>query len=439
MLQTIRTYIEKNNLLSEDDKVLVGLSGGADSVALLAILVRLKYKCIALHCNFHLRGEESDRDKAFAEKVAADLGIPFYSTDFDTERYATENHLSIEMAARELRYEWFESKRQELKAQAVVIAHHKDDSVETLLINMLRGAGIRGMGGIRPRNGYIVRPLLPISREDILDWLAREKYSFVTDSTNLSDIYTRNFIRLRVLPLLEKINPAAKNTIARTAEHLSEVETIYLEVIKDAKEKVIQENERLFIPRLLNYPSPQTILYELLKPYGFNRVVAQEIFQSLTKTSGKTFYSSNYRLIKDRDYLLLTPIVKEELPDSFIISSEEDIHHLPIELSFDEIVLTTEILIQKDRQIAYFDKDKITFPLELRRWREGDWFIPFGMNGKKKLSDYFTDHKFSRFQKEEAWLLCSANDILWIIGERTDNRFRVDSTTKQVLIAKKAY
>ncbi len=210
MIHTIRLYIEKYRLLSEDRPVLVGLSGGADSVALLGVLVRLGYPCIALHCNFHLRGEESDRDEAFACEFAESLEVPFHKIDFDTISYAGERHLSIEMAARELRYAWFEEMRERLGGQATAVAHHRDDNVETVLMNLIRGTGIRGMSGIRPRNGFIVRPLLCVSREDILAWLADQGYAYMVDSTNLSDAYTRNFIRLNVLPLLEEINPSAR-------------------------------------------------------------------------------------------------------------------------------------------------------------------------------------------------------------------------------------
>ncbi len=217
MIHTIRLYIEKYRLLSEDRPVLVGLSGGADSVALLGVLVRLGYPCIALHCNFHLRGEESDRDEAFACEFAESLEVPFHKIDFDTISYAGEKHLSIEMAARELRYAWFEEMRERLGGQATAVAHHRDDSVETVLMNLIRGTGIRGMSGIRPRNGFIVRPLLCVSREDILAWLADQGYAYMVDSTNLSDAYTRNFIRLNVLPLLEEINPSARNTIAEAS------------------------------------------------------------------------------------------------------------------------------------------------------------------------------------------------------------------------------
>lgn len=437
MLTIIRTYIQTYRLLDEERPLLVGLSGGADSVALLAVLVRLGYTCVAAHCNFHLRGDESDRDEAFAENIARRFDVPFYKTDFDTIRFAEENHLSIEMAARELRYRWFEEVRKELNLQAVAVAHHRDDSVETLLMNLVRGTGIRGLSGIRPKNGFIVRPLLAVNRMQIVEWLEKQKLLYVTDSTNLSEAYTRNFIRLRVIPLLEEINPSVKATIARTAENISAAETIYLHMIEEAGKKLVDSENRISILLLLKYPSPETILYELLQPYNFSRLVSRDVFLSLNKESGKEFYSSTHRLVKDREYLLIAPI-KQEDTKSYTIDIEEGNLTYPVELLFRKMVLTTGYQLEKDKSIAYFDYEKLQFPLTLRRWKEGDWFIPFGMKGRKKLSDYFTDCKFSKFQKEEIWLLCSGNDVIWVVGERSDNRFRLNNSTKHILIVKKA-
>ena len=436
MRNIVRTYIEKQQLLSSDGPVLVGLSGGADSVALLALLVQLDYPCVALHCNFHLRGDESVRDEQFAREMARTLDVPFYKIDFDTAAYGAEHHLSIEMAARELRYNWFEEMRLRLGAQAIAVAHHRDDSVETVLMNLVRGTGIRGLGGIRPKNGYVVRPLLAVSRSEILDWLAEQQLSYVTDSTNLSDAYTRNFVRLRVLPLLEELNPSVKAAIARTADHLAETEAIYLYVVEKARRELLKEDFRIPIARLMEYPSPATILYELLKPYGFTRQVADDVFRSLTGESGKMFYSPDYRLLKDREYLLLSPVKKEEEREyTFTVDDiVEEVWRGPVELSFFKSVITTDFCFRKDKHIAYFDYDKLSFPLTLRKWKEGDWFIPFGMKGRKKLSDYFSDHKFSRMDKEQTWLLCSGENILWIVGERSDNRFCIDKTTKSVLV-----
>ena len=402
-------------------------------MALLSVLVRLGYACVALHCDFHLRGEESERDAAFARTFAESLGVPFYQTDFDTVAYAREHHLSIEMAARALRYAWFEETRERLGAQAIAVAHHRDDSVETVVMNLIRGTGIRGLTGIRPRNGFVVRPLLCVSRADIVAWLENQGIRYVTDSTNLSDAYTRNFIRLNVLPLLERINPSVREAIARSAEHLSAVASVYAYEIARAREEVIVSEGCLSIEALCRFPAPEAILYELLKEYGFSRWVSAEVFDALRKESGKVFYSKTHRLLKDRAYLWIVPLEREAEKTSFLLDPSREIYREPVGLTFRELPITPDFQIEKNRRFAYFDADKLRFPLTLRKWREGDWFVPFGMKGRQKLSDYFSDHKFSRIEKEKAWLLCSGDAIIWLIGERADNRFRIDSGTKRVL------
>lgn len=433
MIHNVRLYIEKYQLLDNDRPVLVGLSGGTDSVALLGVLVRLGYTCIALHCNFHLRGEEANRDEAFARQFAASLSVPFHKIDFDTQNYAEQHHVSIEMAARELRYEWFEKMRKEMRAQAIAVAHHRDDSVETVLMNLVRGTGIRGMSGIRPKNGFVVRPLLCVSRDDILRWLNEQGYEYMTDSTNLSDAYTRNFIRLNVLPMLEQVNPAARNTIARSAEHLAAAECMYLYVLEQARKEVMVACDRISIEALMRFPAPETILYELLKDFGFTRLVSDDVFASLRKESGKQFYSSSYRLLKDRDTLWIEPLEERDTCEYAIDADQEKIEK-PISLNLRKEKYSSDFKIDRSKAIAYFDYDKLTFPLTLRRWKEGDVFVPFGMKGRKKLSDYFSDHKYSRIEKENAWILSSGKGILWLVGERTDNRFRLDDTTKTALI-----
>ena len=441
MRNKVRAYIEKQHLLSPADLVLVGLSGGADSVALLALLVQLGYRCIALHCNFHLRGEESLRDELFAEDMAHRLHVPFHKMEFNTTAYALEHHLSIEMAARELRYAWFEEMRQRFGAQAIAVAHHRDDSVETLLMNLLRGSGLRGLVGIRPKNGYVIRPLLAVSRKEIVEWLGEQRLQYVVDSTNLSDMYTRNFIRLRVLPLLEKLNPSALEAIDRTSNHLAQAEAIYSFVVEKARMELMDADHRISIVRLLRYPSPATILYELLKPYGFSPLVADEAFNSLEKESGKLFYSPGYCLLKDRDCLWLEAIEQKTTVEEYVLTEDDisaGVWRGPISLSITKSAVTKDFSIQKDKMVAYFDYSKLSFPLTLRKWKEGDSFVPFGMKGRKKLSDYFSDHKFSRIEKLHTWLLCSGEDIIWIVGERSDNRFRLDETSTNVLIIKKS-
>lgn len=431
MKEQIQQYIIQHQLLSGEKPVVVGISGGADSVALLHILVSLGYKCIAAHCNFNLRGDESFRDEQFTIDFTKRLQVPLCKISFETNKYAQENRLSVEMAARELRYRWFEELLNTYDADAVAVAHHRDDSVETLLINLTRGSGLTGLTGIKPKNGNVVRPLLCVSREDIYAYIENNGLEYVTDSSNSSDIYTRNFIRLKVIPLLEEINPSVKASLARTANHLYDASLIYNHSIEEARRVIIQNN-RLSISALLSFPAPATILYEMLKPYGFSRTVCESIFTVLEKDSGKIFYSSTHRLLKDRSDLLIDVLSGED-NRAYLINLEDDNVDLPVELKPEIVVIKESYQIEKDKKFAYFDFDKLSFPLVLRHWQEGDWFVPFGMKGKKKISDYFSDKKFSLFDKEKTWLLCSGQDVIWIVGERTDNRYRIEKTTKRVL------
>ena len=431
MKEQIQQYIIQHQLLSGEKPVVVGISGGADSVALLHILVSLGYKCIAAHCNFNLRGDESSRDEQFTTDFTQRLQVPLCKISFETNKYAQENRLSVEMAARELRYRWFEELLNTYDADAVAVAHHRDDSVETLLINLTRGSGLTGLTGIKPKNGNVVRPLLCVSREDIYAYIENNGLEYVTDSSNSSDIYTRNFIRLKVIPLLEEINPSVKASLARTANHLYDASLIYNHSVEEARRVIIQNN-RLSISALLSFPAPATILYEMLKPYGFSRTVCESIFTVLDKDSGKIFYSSTHRLLKDRSDLLIDVLSGED-NRAYLINLEDDNVDLPVELKPEIVVIKESYQIEKDKKFAYFDFDKLSFPLVLRHWQEGDWFVPFGMKGKKKISDYFSDKKFSLFDKEKTWLLCSGQDVIWIVGERTDNRYRIEKTTKRVL------
>ena len=440
MIHIVQTYIETNHLLTLDKYVIVGFSGGGDSVSLLFILKRLGYSCVAAHCNFHLRGSESDRDEDFCRQFAEKYDIPFKKVDFDTQSYAAEQHISIEMAARELRYNWFDTLRKEYDAQAIAIAHHRDDSNETMLLNLIRGTGIRGLCGIRKKNGYIVRPLLCLGRNDLARFLKENDLPFTTDSSNLSDEFTRNFIRLRLLPLMEEINPSVGSALARTAENLSDTEKIYLQTIEQARKKILQKTDnnefKLSIKKIIKQPAPKTILYELINPFGFTREISDNIFRSLFSEPGKIFEAPNscFKLLKDRDFLIIFE-QPGNLPELYC----EEINniasnHLKNVLSLQKIEIDESFVIDNSPSIATFDYDKIKFPLKMRKWKHGDWFIPFGMNGRKKLSDYFSDNKFSILEKEKTLLLCSGEDIIWIVGRRTDNRFRIDNNSKYALV-----
>ncbi len=419
--QKINQSISEKRLFAPDDKILVALSGGADSVALLRVLLLEGYTCVAAHCNFHLRGEESDRDENFVRTLCSNLHVPLQVVHFDTTGYASQKGISIEMAARELRYAWFEQVRTEVGAKVIAVAHHRDDSVETFLLNLVRGTGINGLKGIAAINGVIVRPLLDVNREEILEFLKNLHQDYVTDSTNLQDEYTRNKLRLNVIPMLKEINPSVCESIAETARRLSDVEAVYREAMKVACARVTEEEGRFSIPRIVKEVSPLAVLFELFHPYGFNAAQLKDIYRSLEAESGRLFYSENYVLLRDRDCLLLKK--RESLPDV----SHKILHHEVREME-------TGFKVSRDPKIACLDADKLVEPLTLRRWQSGDKFIPFGMNGFKKVRDYLRDRKFTLFEKDNQCVVCSGNDIVWLVNERTDNRFRVTENTRRVML-----
>lgn len=418
----VRQYIDSEHLFSMNARVLVALSGGGDSVALLRILYALGYVCEAAHCNFHLRGEESDRDEVFVKRLCEKMGIPLHRIDFETERYAVENKISIEMAARELRYSWFTEIKKKAKADVIAVAHHQDDSVETILLNLIRGTGLNGLLGIRPKNGNIVRPLLCLSRKEIIDYLQEMRQEYVTDSTNWQDEYTRNKIRLNLIPLMQEINPCVKEHMIDTSNYLNDVASIYIRGIEEGKIRVM-DNGNICITTLLNEPAPETLLFEILYPLGFNSAQTKNILSALKQQAGRQFISKDgWRVIKDRELLLIDK--KEEKEDP------------PFKISKEEKEYTKDFVIPREKNIACLDADKLSGAIILRKWQIGDVFIPFGMKGKKKISNYLTDRKFSIQQKEQQWVLCCEDKIVWVVGERIDNRFKVDENTKRIIILK---
>lgn len=432
MIEKVRSYIKENRLLKPDDRVIVGLSGGMDSMTLIDVLLSLGYNCMAVHCNFHLRGEESERDAAFVEQWCESAKVGLVSVDFDTYRYAAEHKISIEMAARELRYKWFEDIRKKHHADAIAVAHHRDDLAETVLLNLIRGTGIRGLSGISPKNNSIVRPLLGVSRDEIEAYVDERKLPFIFDSSNSDDAFVRNFLRLNVIPLLEKINPSVKNSIYRTAQHVGEARKIYDFYVENQKKAIFTDN-RIDIDKLKTTLSPATMLFEILSPFGFNASVIEDICQCLDSIPGKVFYSNDYRLIKDRKDLILDKISDENFSQrEYAIDKVSQEITDPIRLKIS--ILSGNITINKDARFLYADADKLSFPLTLRKWQPGDWFIPFGMKGRKKLSDFFTDRKFSLPDKENAWVLTSDEDIVWVVGERSDDRFKITESTENVLV-----
>ena len=422
LVKKVKEFIEKEDLFSKQDKILVALSGGADSVALTRILITLGYHCEAAHCNFELRGEESDRDEDFVRNFCRSLNIKCHSIHFETRRYAAQQSISIEMAARELRYNWFSKICEESDCQVVAVAHHKDDSVETMLLNLIRGTGINGLLGIRPKNGNVVRPLLCASRQEVVAYLHRMNQTYVTDSTNLEDEYTRNKIRLNLLPLMEEINPSVKDGLVKTASYLNDISKVYQQAIKESIDRIfITPEKEISIEKLMNEPAPQALLFEVLFPLGFNSTQVEEVYGSLNGQPGKRFISSQWQVVKDRELLLIEKVKTANDKPQII---------------FEEVLLTKDFVIPKDKNTACFDANKFKGVISIRKWEKGDYFIPFGMKGKKLVSDFMTDSKFSLLKKEQQWVLSCNDQIAWLIGERTDNRFRIDDSTQKVIIAK---
>lgn len=432
-------WIARENLFSVGEPLLVALSGGADSVALLRVLLRLGYRCDAAHCNFHLRGEESNRDEEFCRTLCRQLGVALHITHFDTQAYARQKGISIEMAARDLRYAWFDELCCEHDYTRVAVAHHCDDSVETLLLNLVRGTGLAGLTGISSRNGRVVRPLLSVGREEIVAYLKVLDQEYVTDSTNLQDEFVRNKIRLQILPLLEKINPQVREKISATIDHLRGVKTIYEKSVQEALARVsLNGGHALDIPALMAEVDPRTILFEWLHPYGFVSAQVDDVFRSLTGESGRRFSNGVWELLKDRDILLLRSHQLEG-EDKCRLS----VHQVPAEvpLAQGSILVVNRFFLSPDYQIsrmanvATLDAAQVEFPLTIRPWQMGDKFAPFGMKGKKKLvSDLLTDLKLSRFEKEAQLIVADARGrILWVVGRRTDERARVTEQTKEII------
>lgn len=435
----VARYIEKEQLAEHETPLLVALSGGGDSVALLRILLRLGHRCVAAHCNFHLRGVESDRDEAFCQSLCRELGVELHVTHFDTQEYAICQGVSIEMAARELRYAWFDELCLRYDYAHVAVAHHRDDAVETLLLNLVRGTGLAGLTGIRPKNGKVVRPLLSLSREDIVAYLKSLGQEYVTDSTNLQDEYVRNKIRLQILPLLEKINPQVREKISSTIDHLRGVETIYGQAMWEAKSRVAGADGRTIrIPALLAEVEPRAVLFELLRPCGFVSAQVDEVFRGLTGESGRRFANAGWEVLKDRDSLLLRPR-QEMVEDPPRISIPQPPAKVTLTQGLTMLVkrlpLSPDYQISRTTDVATLDAARVEFPLTVRPWQKGDKFAPFGMKGRMKLvSDLLTDLKLSLFEKEGQLVVVDACDrILWVVGRRTDDRARVTEKTCEVV------
>ncbi len=430
MKDRVKTFIRQHQLLDDEGLYLVALSGGADSVALLLVLHELHYRVHAVHCNFHLRGNESDRDEAFCASLCDRLGIPLHKIHFDTRCYAQLHHQSIELAARELRYGYFEQLRMDIGAQGVCVAHHRDDSVETILMNLVRGTGIHGLTGIKPRQGNILRPLLDVTRTDIEQFLKERGQTFVTDSTNLEDDATRNRVRHHLVPLLRQLNPKAVDNILLMAGRMAEVEGVVdgmLQPLKECSEYAIDE--------LLKVAPGSYMLYEVLRNRGFNAVQCRQIYRCMREgCTGRMFSSPDYDLLVDRRKVIIerhAPFFEPKTlpePGIYIIGENEK---LRVAVS----AVTPGFVVAKSPRMITVDADKVHFPLTIRRVGQGDTMVPYGMKGHKLLSDMMTDRKMTCFEKRRQRIVTDAAGItLWLVGWRCDNRVAVETGVTQRIL-----
>ncbi|UMB53474.1 tRNA lysidine(34) synthetase TilS [Lutibacter sp. A64] len=445
MKTALQAHINKNLAFLNGKKLLITISGGIDSVVLTHLMHSLEYPISLAHCNFQLRGKDSNKDELFVTELGKKLKIPCAVVKFDTENYAIEKGISTQMAARELRYNWFEKIMKENELDYIITAHHKDDIIETVLINLTRGTGLDGLTGIPEVNGPIVRPLLPFSRNDILIYATKNKIQWREDQSNSSIKYVRNKIRHKVVPFLKEINPNLLDSLNNTLENLRASQEIVQNCIENIKNDVsiTTKNETHFnIEKLKQLSNPKIYLYELLKAYNFTEW--NDVTALLDAQSGKQIFSETHRLLKDRDVLILSEIATIKKPITYKITKNTSKITVPIKLKFKNIDIPfdtknhqnkvlEELIFNKPNTIS-IDCDKIQFPLIIRKWQKGDYFYPIGLNGKKKLSKFFKDEKMSLLEKENTWILCTLdNTIIWVIGKRLDERFKVTKTTSKLL------
>ena len=439
MLEQFQAYINRYNLIAEGDKLILALSGGIDSMVLADLLLKAKVEFVAAHCNFHLRGEESNGDEKFVREFAENHGIQCFVKHFDTEKYALEQGISIEMAARDLRYAWFEELRQQLSYDKIAVAHHADDQAETFFINLLRGAGLNGLKGMKPQNGVIIRPLLWVSREQIHHYAVENQISWREDHTNAENHYLRNKIRNQLLPAFDELQPEARQGLYKSLEHLSSENELYRELLEEKLSQIIINDgntQRLPYSAFCIPHSAFQLLFEWLRQYNFNTDQCHFIFDAMETGIGNKYFSSTHQLVIGRNDLQLSEIKAIEDKEIRIGIGEEEIHS-PIHLCFSKLEKTADFVIDRSPEVAQLDFDKLKFPLILRHWRHGDRFHPLGMKGSKLLSDFFVDQKFTEYQKQNVWLLFSADgNILWVVGYRINDRFKVTNSTKSLFLCK---
>lgn len=428
-------YLQKEHLCQAGDNLLLAISGGSDSMVMCELFLRNEFSIGIAHCNFRLRPVDAYRDEYFVKQYAEKRNIPFFSIRFDTKTFSEKNKISIQVAARELRYKWFEQIRKEKQFTFIATAHHLNDNVETLLLNFFKGTGIHGLHGIPAKQGKVIRPLLFLSKKEIITYAKEKHIDFVEDVSNFSEKYTRNYIRLQIIPSLEKPFPNIIHQLAQNIERFKEAEQLYEQAIAFHKKQLFEERgEEIFIPVLkLKKSRPlSTLVYELFKPFGFSPEQALQIIMLLDSGPGKMIRSNTHQLLRNRKWLILSPIEIKNPTQIFIEENTKQIKNPGIKLKL-QTKKPENTVIVTHADTALLDAGKISYPLILRKWKPGDYFYPLGMRKKKKLSRFFIDKKLSLNEKEKVWVLESNQRIIWVVGLRIDDRFKVTDTTQKIL------
>jgi len=431
MQQKFLNHIDQNFPFLNGKKLLLATSGGLDSMVMVDLFHKLNYTIAIAHCNFQLRGVESFEDQAFVQNYTEVNEIQFFVTQFDTEAFANDYKLSTQVAARELRYSWFYELLETEKFDYILTAHHADDNLETFLINFVRGTGLDGLTGIPAQNDIVIRPLLIFSRQEIEYYAKENSIEWREDSSNISDKYLRNKIRHNLVPILKELNPDFLSSFQKTQKYLQESKTMAEDASIMVYQQVAKENGEdihFDLNQLKKLPNYKSYLYYWLNEFGFS--AWDDIYDLVESQTGKQVFSNEFRLLKNRDFLILSPINFVDESEEFFINKNQKEVKVPLNLSFSRV----EVISAVSNTTIFVDEDKLWYPLVLRRWKEGDTFQPFGMEGKsKKLSKFFKDEKLSLIEKENAWLLCSDNQVVWIVGVRQDENFRIKNTTKKIL------
>jgi len=434
MLKKLKGYIDSKDLCASGDRLLLAVSGGIDSVVMLDLMVNAGYNCSVAHCNFQLRGKESEHDMDFVVSLGEKYRLKTHIKRFETSSYASSHGISIQMAARDLRYNWFNEIASQEAYDHVAIAHNADDNIETFFLNLIRGTGLSGITGMPAKAGIFIRPVLWAGRNDIEEYCSGKELSYREDSSNIRTSYKRNFLRHEILPLFEHLNPSFFETMGQNMENIRQAGSMlqgYFTYLKGLVVSFRGNETRLSLKALNDLHEPQWFLHRYLSEYGFTPTQTADITGSLNSGPGRKFVSDSHMLLKDREFFILVRLENKDTGE-YMIYSESGKIKIPLEL-FWETIDAKDCSIDPDPRNAYLDASTLEFPLKLRKWKEADSFFPLGMKSRKKLSDFFIDNKFSMIEKENTWLLVSGKDIVWIIGHRIDNRYRVKKHTGRIL------